>query len=164
MNNVAEPITPANDAARFSFTPPLCLGVRNAVRVSILALVLACSGCVVWRSDVTCEISGKVLDQITKQPVPGAKLYDKRYPKHVVTTSADGSFDFPRIMAWHHVNMLFPGPDLTKNHFFVIEAPGYHKAEICMPLQFDWFDRIIYLTPITAVPPTATTPLASTHK
>lgn len=115
-------------------------------RLLILTLALTCGGCV-WRSDVTCETSGKVLDDTTKLPVLNARLYDKRYPKDVVTTSADGSFDFPRIMAWHHVDMLFPGPNLTTNHFLIVEASGYRTEEVNMPLQFDWPNRIIYLTP-----------------
>jgi hypothetical protein len=119
----------------------------KTIRISfLLPLLIACGGCV-WRSDVNCEVSGKVLDQITQQPCPGAKLYDQRYPKQAVFTSADGSFDFPRIMAWHHVYMLSAGPDAWRNHFLVIQAPGYQTLETNMPLQFDWFHRIIYLTP-----------------
>jgi hypothetical protein len=68
----------------------------------------------------------------------------------VVTTAADGSFDFQRIMAWHHVPMLFPGPDLTTNSFLIVEASGYRTVEVDMPLQFDWPNRIIYLTPTNA--------------
>ena len=124
------------------------LNVVNIPRVFILTVALACGGCV-WRSDVSCETSGKVLDDQTRQPVPYARMYDKRYPEQIVTASADGSFDFPRIVAWSHVHMLFPGPDLTTNRFLVVEAPGYHTAEVNMPLQFDWFGRIIYLTPDT---------------
>jgi len=90
------------------------------------------------------------LDETTKQPVVNARLYDKRYPKQVVTTAADGGFDFQRIMAWHHVPMLFPGPDLTTNSFLTVEASGYRIEEVDMPLQFDWPNRIIYLTPTNA--------------
>ena len=133
------------------------LGVMNASCLLILILAFACGGCA-WRSDMTCATSGKVLDDTTKQPVSDARLYDKRYPKQVVITSADGSFDFPRIMAWHQVPMLSSGPDLTTNHFLVVEAPGYHTAEVCMPLQFDWPKRIIYLTPNTALEPMPTAP------
>jgi len=128
-----------------------------APRAFILILAFSCSGCV-WRSDVTCSTSGKVLDATTKQPVPNAKLYDERYPKQVVTVAADGSFDFPRIMAWHYVPMLFPGPDLRTNLFLIVEAPGYRTNAVNMPLQFDWPGRIIYLTPNTALEPTPTAP------
>jgi hypothetical protein len=117
-----------------------------ALRVITLILALSCSGCV-WRSDVTCATSGKILDATTKQPVANAKLYDKRYPKQVVTAAADGSFDFRRIMAWHYVPMLFPGPDLRTNRFLIVEAPGYRTEAVNMPLQFDWPKQIIYLTP-----------------
>jgi hypothetical protein len=125
------------------------LGIMNAPRLLILILAFACSGCA-WRSDVTCATSGKVLDETTKQPVVDARLYDKRYPKQVVTTTADGSFDFQRIMAWHHVSMLVAGPDLTTNRFLIVEASGYRTVEVDMPLQFDWPNRIIYLTPTNA--------------
>jgi len=118
----------------------------NTPRLIILALALTCDGCV-WRSDVTCATSGKVLEDVTKRPVPDARLYDQRYPREVITTSADGSFDFQRIMAWHHVPLLFPGPNLATNRFLIVEAPGYRTAEVNMPLQFDWPNRIIYLTP-----------------
>ena len=133
------------------------LGVMNTLRLYVIILALASGGCA-WRSDVTCATSGKVLDEATKRPVPDAKLYDKRYPEHLVTTSADGSFDFPRIMAWHHVATIVRGPDLTTNHFLIVEAPGYKSAEVCMPLQFDWPNRVIYLTPNTALEPTPTAP------
>lgn len=121
----------------------------NIPRLFILALALLCGGCV-WRGDVTCATSGKVLDATTKQPVPNAKLYDERYPKQVVTVAADGSFDFPRIMAWQHVPMLLSGPDLSTNQFLIVEAPGYRTNAVNMPLQFDWLNRVIYLTPTNA--------------
>ena len=122
-------------------------------------LALSCGGCV-WRSDVTCATSGTVLNAITKESVPDAKLYDERYPKQFVTTSADGSFDFQRIVAWHYVPMLIPGPDLRTNRFLIVEAPGYRSAAVNMPLQFDWPNRIIYLTPSTAIDPTTNAPSA----
>jgi hypothetical protein len=133
----------------FALTLLWTSGVLNSGRFFILILTLASSGCV-WRSDVTCETGGRVLDEATKQPVPAAKLYDIRYPKQAVTTSADGIFDFQRVIAWHHVPLVFPGPDLTTNRFLIIEAKGYRTAEVNMPLQFDWPDRIIYLTPTNA--------------
>ena len=127
----------------------LLFGVKNTSRLGILILALACSGCV-WRSDVNCATSGKVLDNTTKQPVPNARLYDKRYPKQVVMTSADGSFVFPRFMAWHQIQMIGHGPNLNTNQFLVVVAFGYQTAEVTMPLQFDWFNRIIYLRPASA--------------
>jgi len=48
----------------------------NTPRLIILALALTCDGCV-WRSDVTCATSGKVLEDVTKRPVPDARLYDQ---------------------------------------------------------------------------------------
>jgi hypothetical protein len=126
----------------------------NTIRLSLLVLTLVCGGCVAWHSDVAGHVWGRVLDQNAHQPVAGARLYDQRYPSHVAITAADGSFDLPDVMAWHHVPMVIRGPDLTHNHFLIIEAPGYHTAQEYMPIETEWPNRTIYLTPDTAAKPT----------
>jgi len=128
----------------------------NAIRLSLLVLTLVCGGCVAWRSDVAGHVWGRVLDQNTHQPVARARLYDQRDPSNVIVSAADGSFDLPNVMAWHHVPMVVRGPDLTHNHFLIIEAPGYHAAAEYMPIETDWPNRTIYLTPDTAAKPTVT--------
>ena len=131
------------------------LNIMNAIRICLLVMTLVGGGCV-WRSDVAGHVWGRILDQKTHQPVAGARLYDQRYPLHVASTAADGSFDLPGVMAWHHVAMVVHGPDLTHNHFLIIEAPGYRTAQEYMPTETDWPNRTIYLAPDTPAAPTMT--------
>jgi hypothetical protein len=128
----------------------------NAIPLSFLVLTLLCGGCVAWRSDVAGHVWGMVLDHNTHQPVTGARFYDQRDPSRATITAADGSFDLPDIMALHHVPMVVRGPDLTHNHFLIIQAPGYSTAQEYMPIETDWPNRTIYLTPDTSVNPAAT--------
>jgi hypothetical protein len=133
----------------------------SVVRLFIVALAIACSGCVPWRFSETAHIRGEVLDQTTKQPVTGARLHDKRFPEQVVTTSSDGHFDFPAIHRWSAFYLL-PAPDINREwipfHSFVIEASGYHANEIGISRSGEHTGEVIYLTPNTALEPTATAP------
>lgn len=128
-------------------TPDGAVSSTVAVCLFIVFVTLVCSGCMMWRGTVAGHVTGKVLDQTTKQPVSGAKLFDKRYPRQIVITSTDGSYDFPYIMGWYHVPMFSPGPELHTNQFLVIEATGYYTAEVYMPIDNEWFNRTNYLTP-----------------
>jgi hypothetical protein len=130
----------------------------NTARLCLLLLTLGCGGCVAWRSDVAGHVWGRVLEQKTQQPVAGARLYDQRYPAQAVITATDGSFDLPEVAAWHRVPMVSRGPDLTHNRFLIIEAPGYQTAREYMPIETDWPNRTIYLTPDSAAKPGMTAP------
>jgi hypothetical protein len=122
----------------------------SVVRLFIFAMITACAGCVPWRFTETAHVRGEVYDQMTKKPVAGAKLHEKRFSGQIVATSSDGHFDFPAIHQWS-VFYLVPAPDVNHDFFplrsLVIEAPGYHNNEMNIPKSGTLFSQVIYLTP-----------------
>jgi hypothetical protein len=71
------------------------------------------------------------------------------YPE-LVTTSADGHFDFPKIHRWRGIGLV-PAPDA--NHewirpMLVIEASGYMTIKTnIMVYESDRTGEVFYLTP-----------------
>jgi mono/diheme cytochrome c family protein len=120
----------------------------TAFRLFILALAIGCGGCIPWQFSQTAHVTGRVLDLVTEQPVPDAKIYDKRYPRQSVTTSWAGTFDFPAINGWGTTYLMVPGPDITRQTNFVIEAAGYHTLQMSVPHTGEDTDELIYLKPL----------------
>ena len=129
------------------------------IRLFLVVLSIACSGCVPWRFSEIAHVRGKVLDLETKKPVANARLYDKRFPEHTAITSSDGHFDFPAIHQWSFF-LLLPAPDANHEwiplHTFTVEASGYRTNQMDISRSGDLFGQIIYLTSDTAPEPAAT--------
>ena len=73
---------------------------RSAAALVILAFL---GGCLPEHVAETPHIYGSVLDAGSGAPIGGATLHYPDYPATVVTTGADGGFNFPAIRKWEIV-------------------------------------------------------------
>jgi hypothetical protein len=97
---------------------------RNAAALVILAFL---GGCLPEYVSETPSIYGSVLDAGSGAPIGGATLRYPDFPATVVTTGADGGFNFPAIRKWEIV-ILFGdrNPAMTLN----VAAPGYRSRSL----------------------------------
>jgi hypothetical protein len=89
----------------------------------ILILTVApLAGCVPYPDQQTPQLTGKVVDVVTQEPIAGALVAYEEYPKHTATTSTDGSFILPAVKKWQLRAPLF---DHINYATLVVSAPKY---------------------------------------
>jgi hypothetical protein len=110
----------------------------------LLITVVLGSGCIPYRLKETPRVSGKVVSSANKLPVGGAALHYTRFPKKIMLTGPDGTFDFPAIYKWQLVPL---GPmDRFYKLELVAEAPGYEPGAVSFqPGVSDQTNRTIFL-------------------
>ena len=97
--------------------------------LALMAVVLC--GCVPYPLQTTPQVTGRVADATTKQPVAGARIQYEKYPELDATTDADGRFDFASTSKWRMVPL---GPLDRPDPNVRIEAPGYQPAVSHVPI------------------------------
>jgi len=94
------------------------------VTIPVTLLLATQAACVPLSLELTSEISGKVVDARTGQPVAGARTYLEAFPTEG-TESALGQFHIKPIKRWQLVPI---GGDLRSGYILVVEASGYSVA------------------------------------
>jgi len=130
------------------------LGVALApwlARSIVVALATGCVACIPHRWQVTPHISGVVADARTSLPIEDARLYYERYPKRVVTSAADGFFDFSPMHKWHFEWLVAPSRGIPMwvlpAQRLIIEADHYHATTLQVQPWENQHNRSIQLTP-----------------
>jgi hypothetical protein len=101
---------------------------RSAAALVSLAFL---GGCLPGHVTETPHIYGSVSDAGTGAPIAGATLRYPRFPATVVTTGADGRFDFPAIRKWEIVFIL---GDRNTAMRLNVAAPGYRSRSLLVYL------------------------------
>jgi hypothetical protein len=101
--------------------------VKNSSLIRIILLIIngAGSGCVPEHLQQSAHVSGAVYDVANRKSLAGASLYFQDYPKQIVHTSTDGKFDFPPIYKWRMVSLLPWDP--FGRRYLVAAAVGYES-------------------------------------
>jgi hypothetical protein len=115
-----------------------CLTRTMILRTSLLAVLLACSGCIPTLNQGTPHLAGSVADAATMRPIVGARLHYAKFPKHEVFTGVDGRYDFPGINYWDYM-ILWPidSDRPPERPVLTIDAPQYISTNV----EVAWPDR-----------------------
>jgi hypothetical protein len=101
--------------------------IRFGRSAGVLAMLAFLGGCLPGHVTETPHIYGSVSDAGTGAPIGGATLRYPRFPATVVTTGADGSFDFPAIRKWEIVFIL---GDRNTTMSLDVAAAGYTSRSL----------------------------------
>ena len=114
------------------------------LRISFLAVMLSCSGCLPVRWHDTPHVTGSVFDAATAQPIAGARLHYIELPKHEVYTGADGQFDFPSISHWSFF-VLLPIDRIPPHSVLSVEASGYSTTNAPFLGWYDHTNKVFHM-------------------
>src|SRR5437762_2591983 len=92
------------------------------VRITVILLLATQVACVPLPLELTPEVSGKVVDARTGQPIAGARAYLADFPTDGAESALNGQFRIKPIQRWQVVPI---GGDLRSGYVLVVEAAGY---------------------------------------
>jgi len=86
---------------------------------------------------VTPTVRGDVVDEITQEPINGARLSWKEYPKHKTQTNGKGNYVFKEHAEWVFYPIFFPPPSVVGPHGdLIIKKDGYLEKVIHVSTEF----------------------------
>ena len=110
-----------------------------------MLIMLGLSGCIPYHLQETPRVTGVVASSTGKTPVAHAKLHYTTFPSVIVTTSTNGTFDFPPIYRWE---LVLVGEDRLYMLHLRAEASGYKSEELQFQVGgYDLTNQVIYLPP-----------------
>lgn len=89
---------------------------------ALILAVATLAGCVPYPDQQTSQLSGKVVDAVTQEPIAGAMLTYQEFPECVAKTLPDGSFELPAVKKWR---LRAPFFDHINEATLVVTAPNY---------------------------------------
>ncbi len=104
--------------------------IRFFVPGILILVCLVLGSCATVSVVVAPTVEGKVTDELTGQPIAGAKVYYKEHPNITTLTTKDGTFKLPEVREDHKTPLFLPVDKPTPMGTVVIESKGYVTSQM----------------------------------